>query len=58
MKAISIRQPWAQLVVEGVKDIENRNWFTMHRGRLYIHASKTFEKDVGERFINVFAKPH
>lgn len=26
MKAITIKQPWASLIVEGVKDIENRTW--------------------------------
>jgi len=56
MQAISIRQPWAQLVIEGVKDIENRNWFTKHRGRLYIHAAKTFEKDAAEKLLN--SHPH
>lgn len=56
MQAISIRQPWAQLVIEGVKDIENRNWFTKHRGRLYIHAAKTFEKDAAENLLN--SHPH
>lgn len=43
MKAISIKQPWASLIVEGIKDIENRNWFTYYRGLLYIHASKGFD---------------
>ena len=39
MKAISIKQPWASLIVEGVKDIENRTWPTKFRGRVLIHAS-------------------
>jgi ASCH domain len=39
MRALSIRQPWAALVVAGVKDIENRPWRTSHRGQLLIHAS-------------------
>jgi ASCH domain-containing protein len=39
MKAISIRQPWAWLIVAGIKDIENRTWSTKHRGPLRIHAS-------------------
>jgi hypothetical protein len=41
MKAITIKQPWAFLIVEGVKDIENRTWKTNFRGRVLIHASKT-----------------
>jgi len=43
MKAISIKQPWASLIVEGIKDIENRNWFTHYRGRFYIHTGKGFD---------------
>ena len=39
MKAISIRQPWAWLVVNGHKDVENRTWRTKHRGKTLIHAS-------------------
>jgi len=39
MKAITIKQPWASLIVEGVKDIENRPWKTNFRGRVLIHAS-------------------
>lgn len=40
MKAISIRQPWAWLIVNGFKDIENRSWDTKYRGMVLIHASK------------------
>ena len=40
VKAISIRQPWAWLIVHGYKDVENRSWFTRHVGTLYIHAAK------------------
>lgn len=39
MKALSIRQPWAWLIVNGFKDIENRNWDTKYRGPVLIHAS-------------------
>ena len=44
MKTISIRQPWASLIVAGVKDIENRSWQTKYRGKLLIHASQKFDK--------------
>lgn len=40
MKALSIRQPWAWLIVNGYKDIENRTWPTRIRGRIYVHAPK------------------
>ena len=39
MKAITIKQPWASLIVHGIKDIENRSWRTNFRGRVLIHAS-------------------
>jgi hypothetical protein len=38
MKALSIRQPWAHLIANGIKTIENRTWRTDYRGPLLIHA--------------------
>jgi len=38
MRAVTIRQPWAELIVRGEKDVENRSWRTRHRGPLLIHA--------------------
>jgi ASCH domain-containing protein len=38
VRAITIRQPWAELIVRGDKDVENRSWRTNHRGPLLIHA--------------------
>jgi len=43
MKALSIRQPWAWLILHAGKDIENRTWRTAYRGPLLIHAGKTFD---------------
>lgn len=40
MKALSIRQPWAWLIIHGGKDIENRSWPTRLRGRFLVHAAK------------------
>ena len=39
MKAISLLQPWATLVVMGMKKIETRSWSTPYRGTILIHAS-------------------
>ena len=39
MKTITVKQPWAWLIIEGVKDIENRTWPTKFRGRVLIHAA-------------------
>lgn len=44
MKALSIKQPWAWLIIHGGKDIENRTWHTSFRGRFYVHASKSMTR--------------
>jgi len=41
VKALSVIQPWAWLIVNGFKDIENRGYPIKQRGWVYIHASKT-----------------
>lgn len=40
MKVLSIQEPYASLIKEGVKVIETRSWKTKYRGELYIHTSK------------------
>lgn len=40
MKALSLTQPWAWLVVHAGKNVENRKWNTGFRGTFLIHASK------------------
>ncbi len=40
MRALSLHQPWASLIAEGVKTIETRSWATKYRGPLAIHAAK------------------
>ena len=40
MKALSLRQPYAELLVTGRKTIELRKWKTRHRGKFLVHASK------------------
>lgn len=37
---LSIRQPWAWLILHGGKDVENRRWKTNFRGPVLIHAAK------------------
>lgn len=39
MKVLSVRQPYASLIVLGKKRFEARTWATKYRGRLVIHAS-------------------
>lgn len=40
MKALTVRQPWAQLIALGVKSIETRSWSTGFRGPLAVHAGR------------------
>ncbi|MDQ0472778.1 ASCH domain-containing protein [Labrys wisconsinensis] len=44
MKALSIMQPWAWLIVNGHKDVENRDWPTAFRGPVLIHAGKKLDE--------------
>ena len=41
MKVLSLTEPYATLIKNGVKTIETRSWKTSYRGKLYIHASST-----------------
>ena len=43
--AISVRQPWASLILLAGKDIENRTWETRVRGPILIHAAKSMTWD-------------
>ncbi len=40
MLTLSLMQPWASLIVMGIKTIETRRWQTAHRGPMLIHASQ------------------
>ena len=41
MKVLSLKEPFATLIKNGIKTIETRSWKTNYRGKLYIHASST-----------------
>jgi hypothetical protein len=45
LKCLSVQQPWAHLIVSGVKDIENREWCTHYRGPVLIHAGARRDPD-------------
>ena len=45
MKALTVCQPWASLIVAGIKDVEDRSWRTDYRGRLVIHAGNHIDHD-------------
>ena len=44
IKVLTVKQPWASLIVHGIKDIENRTWRTNFRGRVLIHSSGSYGK--------------
>lgn len=48
LRALSIMQPWAWLIVNGHKDIENRDWRCHRRGPILIHAGKKIDRDADE----------
>jgi len=49
-RALSLKQPWADLVVDGIKPIENRLWSSKYRGGLLIHASGKWDSE-GAKWI-------
>ena len=50
MKALSLKQPYAELILQGKKKIELRKWNTSFRGEFLIHASKNPDKEAMQRF--------
>ena len=50
MKVLTIKEPWATLIIEGYKKYEIRSWKTNYRGKILIHAGLTLEKCMEERF--------
>ncbi len=45
MRALTLTQPWATLILLGAKRIETRSWRVSYRGPLAIHAAKRFPKE-------------
>lgn len=45
LDALSIQQPWAWLIVNGYKSVENRTWATKRRGPFLVHAGKKFDQE-------------
>lgn len=50
MKVITLKQPWATLVAEGIKKYEFRSWKTNYRGKILIHAGTGVDKKYMEKF--------
>lgn len=49
MKVLTIKQPWATLIMQGYKRFEFRSWQTKYRGELLIHAGKGIDKEAMNR---------
>lgn len=50
MKVITIKQPFATLIAEGIKEYEFRTWKTKYRGVILIHAGKGIDKKAMEKY--------
>lgn len=50
MKALTIKQPYATLIAEGIKEYEFRTWKTNYRGEFLVHAEKGKNIQYMEKF--------
>ena len=50
MKTLTINQPFATLIVEGLKEYEFRTWKTNYRGEILIHAGKAVDKKAMKKY--------
>lgn len=48
LPALSINNPWGWSIVEGLKNIENRDWATKYRGEFLIHVGLKIDKSAWE----------
>lgn len=50
MKVLTVKEPWASLIIDGYKKYEFRSWKTKYRGKLLIHAGMSIESDMLDNF--------
>ena len=50
MKALTIKEPWATLIINEYKTYEFRSWKTNYRGKILIHAGKSLESNQAKKF--------
>lgn len=56
MYALTIKPLWLWAILRAGKDCENRSWNTKFRGRILLHASKTFtEKEYLEAYKFIYS---
>ena len=56
MKVLSIKEPFATLIKDGVKIYETRSWKTNYRDEIYIHASLSLSKSERVESANKYLK--
>ena len=56
MKVLTIKQPWATLIMQGNKRFKFRSWQTKYRGELLIHAGKGIDKETMKRLAKYIPK--
>ena len=56
LRALTIKQPWASLLVAGIKTVENRSWTTAHRGPLAIHAGAARERNAAQMIVDCLGR--
>lgn len=56
MKVLTIKQPWATLIMQGYKRFEFRSRQTKYRGDLLIHAGKGIDKEATKRLAKYIPK--
>lgn len=50
MKVLTIKEPWASLIISGYKEYEFRSWKTNYRGKILIHSGLSLERDNALKF--------
>lgn len=53
LRALSIKQPYAWLILHGGKEIENRTWKTNRRGTILVHASRRIDYDAFVKYAHL-----
>lgn len=56
MKVLTIKEPFATLIKDGIKIYETRSWKTNYRGEIYIHAGKSFSKSANVTIASNYLK--
>lgn len=56
LRALTIKQPWASLLVHGIKTVENRSWTTAYRGPIAIHAGASRERNAAQMIADCLGR--